>query len=453
MNYDEAVAYIESLSPTLVKPGLERFALFMQESASLQDHCPSLHIAGTNGKGSVVSILAETLKQAGLKTGRYIGPHLIAINERFQINGSEISDNELAELCSELRTASEAFALRHPEHGLITWFEIITAIAFFYFARNNTQASVFEVGLGGRFDATNVLSKPVATAIVSIGLDHTHLLGPGLADIAREKAGIMKAGVPLVTACSGVALDAIIDEAAAKSVPVICVDAKTNLRSATGSESEKRIVAQLQKRFAELAIAEAVAGQCGYQRNNAAVAAAVLGIWEESYGKSCLDKFASALSSYFWPGRLQYFPQPDLLLDGAHNEDGARALRQSLDELFPTKKRAFVLCFYKSKHFHEILSALLRPGDRVFASQTTGRRPVVAGSEIVSTARALEAEAEEFPSLEEAFKAALELDSEQFIRIGCGSFAAVAAGIKFIGYDNTVDSQKGSCNLWQPARA
>ena len=453
MNYDEAVAYIESLSPTLVKPGLERFALFMQEFAELQDQCPSLHIAGTNGKGSVVSMLAETLRLAGFKTGRYIGPHLISINERFQINGTEISNSELAALCSELRTASEAFAQQHPEHGALTWFEIITAIAFFYFARNKAEASVFEVGLGGRFDATNVLSKPIVTAIVSIGLDHTHLLGPGLADIAREKAGIMKPEVPLVTACSGVALDAIIEEAAAKAVPVICIDAKTNLRSGTGSKSENRIVAYLQKRFADLSIAEAVAGQRGYQRNNAAVAAAVLGIWEEACGKSCLDKFAAALSSYFWPGRLQYFPQEDLLLDGAHNEDGARALRQSLDELFPTKERAFVLCFYKSKHSDEILAALLRPGDRVFASQTTGRRPVVAGSEIVSTARALGATAEEFSSLEEAFKAALELNPQQFLRIGCGSFAAVAAGIKFIGYDNTVDSQKGSSNLWQPAGA
>ncbi|MBX9724156.1 MAG: hypothetical protein K2X81_22300, partial [Candidatus Obscuribacterales bacterium] len=201
MNYEEAIEYIESLMPTVLKPGLERFQLFMNENASLQDQVQSVHVAGTNGKGSVLSILAETLKESGLKTGRYTGPHLLAYNERIAINDCMISDSDFAALMSELRAKSEDFGKRHPQHGILSWFELLTAMAFFYFAKNKTQAATYEVGLGGRWDATNVLAAPIATAIVSISLDHTHILGSTESQIAAEKAGIIKTGVPLVTAC------------------------------------------------------------------------------------------------------------------------------------------------------------------------------------------------------------------------------------------------------------
>jgi dihydrofolate synthase / folylpolyglutamate synthase len=453
MNFQEAVNYIESLTPTLVRPGLERFALFMSEQGQLQDRCSSLHVAGTNGKGSTVSMLAHTLNTAGLKAGKYTGPHLFSFCERYEVQGKQISALDFSEICSRLKEQSEDFGVRHPQLGPLTWFEILTAIAFVYFEKANTEVSVFEVGLGGRFDATNVLTRPLSTAIVTVGLDHMHLLGQDKKDIAAEKAGIIKEGVPVVTACRNEALDIIRREALKKNAPVICTDAGSRISCGTGSNQERTLLEALKKRFAGLKVplARTLARQPGYQRVNAAVAAATLGLFELASGRQCLDGFDEALSSYFWPGRLQYFQRYGLILDGAHNTDGARALRASLDELFPSKACCFVLCFYQSKQFKEFMAALLRPGDLVFASQTTGRRPVVPSCEIVMTARSLACQAQSFEILDEAFKASSQLDRQTFIQVGCGSFASVVAGLKYLGYDNTEDSQSDSTNLWQPA--
>ncbi len=446
MNYEEAIEYIESLMPTVLKPGLERFQLFMKEHACLQDQVQSIHVAGTNGKGSVISILAETLKEAGLKTGRYTGPHLLSYNERIAVNDKIISNDEFAALVSDLKEKSEDFGKRHSQHGILSWFELLTAMAFFHFSQSKVEAATYEVGLGGRWDATNVLSAPIASAIVSISLDHTHILGATESQIAAEKAGIIKSAVPLITACKGIALATIVAQAKEKNAAVIVVDENCNLSCGSGNPREFQYVDALKKRFesTSIPITNSIMKKHGYQRANACVAAAILGIWEIETGKPCLEHFDKSLSAFFWPGRLQYFEQHNLLLDGAHNQAGAKALKESLDELFPNKSRCFVLSFYRSKEFKEILSAILRPGDLVFASQSPGTRPVVPSEEIVMSAIELGAEAKAFPSLEEALKAALAQTNGSFIRIACGSFATVKAALKFMSYKTPEDSRRDS---------
>src|SRR6185369_3255745 len=154
MNYLQTLAYIESLSPTLERPSLKRIQLFMEEQGQPQDTFPSLHVAGTNGKGSTVAILDNVLRAAQLKVGRFTGPHLLRWNERFHLNGMPIEDERFAQLASRLREKSEDFGRRHEDLGPLTWFEFLTAIAFFFFAEEKVDIGVFEVGLGGRFDAT-----------------------------------------------------------------------------------------------------------------------------------------------------------------------------------------------------------------------------------------------------------------------------------------------------------
>jgi dihydrofolate synthase/folylpolyglutamate synthase len=446
MNYEEAVEFIESLSPTQVRPGLERFDLFMKEGGSLQDNIPCVHIAGTNGKGSVSTIIAETLYLAGVKTGKYTGPHLFAFNERYDINHKKINNADFARLCTDIKNKSDAFAQRHPEHGTLTWFEIITAIAFYYFAEQGLDATVLEVGLGGRFDATSVVSAPIATAIVTVGLDHQHILGNTIEEIAAEKAGIIKDGVPLVTACTGTALDTILHEAKSKSVPVIRVDAEGQVSAANDNAAD--CAKAIEERFAldSGAITSAIQAEKSYQRLNASVAAAVLALWEIQTKQNCLVHFKKALSSYFWPGRLQYFEKQKLLLDGAHNADGARALRKTIERLFPEQSRCFILSFYKSKQFEEIMSILLRPEDRVFASQTAGRRAVVSKDEIARKAAEMGCRTEVFEDLNSAFLAAAK-EGVQYLKIGCGSFATVSAGLKYLAYKSVEDSQLDSRNL------
>lgn len=449
MDYKQSVAYIESLMPTITRPGLERFQDFMQEHANLQNKVASLHVAGTNGKGSVASMLAETLNLSGLKTGKYTGPHLIHYNERFELAGSCIDSDEFARICSLLRAESEAFAVSRPEHGALTWYELLTAIAFFYFFENAAQANVIEVGLGGQYDASNVLSLPQCTAITNVSLDHTHILGDTVSKIAFEKAGIIKPGVPVVTAAEGEALEQIIERARLLQAPGFWIKPDLTVENLNCARNESRILDYINSRLWEpsLQIQEVVFRQKGFQRMNALLAAVVLAIFEQKQNHECLSSFSKALNTYFWPGRLQHIKKHNLVLDGAHNPSGAAALEAVLCRCFPGLKRNYLLAFYKSKEFKQILPLLLRKGDRVVCSQAEGRRAVVPASEIAELASQLGCEAELSPDLASGFARAQALTRANEILICTGSFAVVAAALKALGYQSVYDSKNDSERL------
>lgn len=478
MDYTEACAYLESLMPTPSIAGLERFRAFENNYGNPQDSYPSIHVAGSNGKGSVVAILDECLNSAGIATGRYTGPHLMNWTERIQFQGEEIKREQFADLLSAIKKDSESFAESNLEHGLLSWFELLTDLAFRFFALNKAEIGVFEVGLGGRWDATNVLASPLVCGIVTISRDHTHILGDTIEQIATEKAQIIKPGVPVITGATGAALDVIRARAIEQGAALICVDPDKlsiarDLRKSDGNdvnlgaeiinciypggstEQEEEIVKVIHARLRELSpdFQSTVGSQPGYLRMNSVIAAAILAVYERSTGRECLNSFHQALSKFFWPGRLQYFPERKLLLDGAHNEAGATALRSSLDELFPSKQRIFVLSFYKSKQFEKIIALLIRPGDIVLASQTEGRRAVIEAEDIVKTCAEKGADCAAFSNLQEAFKAAeTRLDSAS-ICIGTGSFVTVAEGLSFMGYKTVNESRGASRTLFPAARA
>lgn len=224
MNYLESIAYLDGLAPTLEKPTLDRIAAFFEEYGNPQNCLPCFHVGGTNGKGSTVAILASVLQKCGLSVGRFTGPHLLRWNERFQINEVPIPDFQFAQYATRLKSMSEEFACRHPELGPLTWFEFITAIACQYFAEQKVDVAVIEVGLGGRFDATNVIANVLASVITNVDLDHTHILGETVDKIALEKAGIIKAGIPVVTAVGGTALRVIADRAWHAGAPLFVAE-------------------------------------------------------------------------------------------------------------------------------------------------------------------------------------------------------------------------------------
>src|SRR4030095_5740507 len=180
----------------------------------------SIHVAGTNGKGSTVAMLDAVLRGAGMRVGRFTGPHLLRWNERFHVDGQPITDAQFADLATRTRLLSEDFGSRHPQFGALTWFEFLTVMAFFLFAEAGVEVAVFEVGLGGRWDATNVLSSPLAVAITNVDLDHTQILGDTVRAIAAEKSGIIKPGVPVVTAAVGEALEVVASTAFRKRAPL-----------------------------------------------------------------------------------------------------------------------------------------------------------------------------------------------------------------------------------------
>ncbi|MBI2810864.1 MAG: hypothetical protein HYX67_08565 [Candidatus Melainabacteria bacterium] len=209
MDYSECLSYIESLSPTLEKPSLTRIAAFMACHGNWQNQYDVIHVAGTNGKGSTVALVDSIARASDLKVGRFTGPHLLRWNERFHVDGKPISDVEFARIGTYIRQLSQEFGRDNPEIGPLTWFEFLTSIAFYWFAECNVDLAVVEVGLGGRFDATNIVEKVLVSVITNIDLDHTHILGNSVEEIAFEKSGIIKAGVPVISGAVGAALDVI----------------------------------------------------------------------------------------------------------------------------------------------------------------------------------------------------------------------------------------------------
>ena len=171
MNYKEAVAYLESFPPMKEKPSLQRIKLFFEESGDPQNSIDTIHVGGTNGKGSTALTVEALIRALGLKTGRFTGPHMFTWRERIAINGETISEADFGRLAGEIKILSEQFGAKHPELGVLSWFEVLTAMAFFKFKEENIDVAVMEVGLGGRFDATNVIREPAVSVITPIALE------------------------------------------------------------------------------------------------------------------------------------------------------------------------------------------------------------------------------------------------------------------------------------------
>ena len=209
-DYEQAVAWIHSIGRFGMKPGLERISALLERFGNPQERLHFVHIGGTNGKGSTAAALASILQAAGYRVGLFTSPYFLSFTDRMVINGADIDGAELAELVAEVRPVVEAIS-KDPERGHATQFEVVTALAMLFFERRQVDLVVLEVGLGGRLDATNVVT-PLLSVITNVTLDHTAVLGDTISAIAAEKAGIIKPAVPLVTATTDPAVLAVLQE-------------------------------------------------------------------------------------------------------------------------------------------------------------------------------------------------------------------------------------------------
>lgn len=304
-----------------IRPGLERITALLERLGRPQDRHPVVHVAGTNGKGSVCAILAAVLKAAGYRVGRYTSPHLVSYVERMSVDGRFIAE---AELESELQRVSALAGTLEASLGPVTEFELLTAAAFSWFARQPLDVLILEVGLGGRLDATNVIERPLMTAITRIARDHTALLGDTVEAIAREKAGILKAGVPLVTGAEGSALAEIAAIAEQLGAPLqLAAEAEWLSEGAHGDRI--RVAGEPY----DLGLLGA------YQAKNAALA---LGLVEGLRARGWTIEATAVregLAAARWSGRLDRWTAPDgqtYWFDGAHNLDGVEALATALGD-------------------------------------------------------------------------------------------------------------------------
>ena len=403
----------------------------LAQLGSPQNRFPSIHIAGTKGKGSVAAMCAASLRAAGLRVGLYTSPHLRDFRERIRVLTPDDSDG----LISEEGFVTHIDRLRPyiEQSPGITWFEIVTIIAFLHFADSNLDAAVVEVGLGGRLDATNVL-MPDVSVITSLSLDHTQLLGDTLSQIAFEKGGIIKPGVPVVSAPQKPeALDKLVEICAERNAPLTVVGRDWRYESVhkrVNQHDRRRLIVLNgpDSDFITAGTSFTVGLIGGHQVENAAVALAALEKVRGRFPSLDMAAMQAGLATVHWDGRLQVLQEgpnrPAVLLDSAHNDDSAARLVAALAEDFHYRRLILVFGAPADKNVAGMLSRLVPLADRVIV--TTANHPrSAAPEELADMVRAAGREAHITHSIPEATTAALDLAEPGDMILATGSIIVV----------------------------
>lgn len=419
MNYVESLSYLENLGKFGIQLGMERIEGLLRELGNPEQKIKTIHVTGTNGKGSVTSMITNILLAANLKVGKFTSPHLVRYNERICLNGEEISDEAFATTITAVKAAADSI-VKKGVCDQPTQFEILTAAAFLYFCLEKVDYAVIEVGMGGLWDSTNVIT-PVVSVITNVSLDHTDRCGDSVERIAMQKAGIIKEKVPLVTAAEGDnALGPIVTMAMFKEAPVYLYG-----KAFYGTEVESSMDGQKFTLHAGDFYASdyeiKLPGEHQIKNTSVAIVAAKL----VSKQDDRINELALHLgvANTLWPGRLERVSQkPDLILDGAHNPDGAKALRSALDKYYPDQKVHFVFGMMGDKDMSGVIKTLIHNDDVVYTVRADGGSRA---AEAAALAELVGANAIPVNSLAEAYhKAAAEAGKDGIICV-CGSLYLV----------------------------
>jgi dihydrofolate synthase/folylpolyglutamate synthase len=407
MTYQETLSHIYALGRFGMKPGLTRITRLLGALGNPQDSFACVHVVGTNGKGSTASILSSILSAGGHRTGLFTSPHLISFTERIRTNGAEISEEAVARLAGRVMAAA-------PEGT--TFFEIITALAALHFAEAGVRLAVFEAGMGGRLDATNALNG-VLGVITPVSLDHTDYLGSRIAQIAVEKAGICKAGSPMVSARQHPEAARVIERQAQElACPLYrCGDAFD-----AGWQGER-----LWYRGLAVSLDGLSPGVSGhYQAGNTACALAAAELLSTAGFPLAPQALRDGVERASWPGRMEIFPgSPRLLLDGAHNPAGAAALAEALVEI-PRQRLLMVVGVMGDKELSGVLGPLLPLADTVFAVAPAIDRALPA-AQLASFCRSSGVRAHQAGSVARGIELAREAAGPDDLILICGSLFTV----------------------------
>ncbi|MFZ0882363.1 MAG: folylpolyglutamate synthase/dihydrofolate synthase family protein [Candidatus Acidiferrales bacterium] len=385
MTYDESVRALYSLGRELAAPqqarvqkfGLENISILAQELGDPQRAAPCAHVAGTNGKGSTAAMLESILRTADLRTGLYTSPHLERINERIRINGESISDEDFAAAWTRVHTAIESLIASGKLAAHPTFFECVTAMDFLAFAQHTVDFAVYEVGLGGRLDATNIVVPEVAV-LTPIDFDHENFLGHSIAEIAAEKAGIIKLGAWVVSASERLEARAVIAKRCAEmDARLVELDATAHLEEIQDQEGIYRATAVLTHSRKKLTLSPALPGR--FQLRNALTAAIAARLLAERGFPINDEGIERGIASAKWPGRLERLgTHPDTYLDGAHNPSGARELLKFWNENYADRRIFLVYGAMRDKAVDEIAGLLFPHADTVILTEPRQPRAVSA---------------------------------------------------------------------------
>jgi dihydrofolate synthase/folylpolyglutamate synthase len=407
-----------------LKPGLEGTRALLAGLGHPESRFAAVHVAGTNGKGSVCALVERVLRAAGLRTGLYTSPHLVDFRERIRVNGRWADEATLANGLDAIEA--------QPDAGTRTFFEVATALAFEHFAREQVEWAVVEVGLGGRLDSTNVLT-PAVCAITSIALDHAEVLGDSHAAIAAEKAGILKPGVPAVTGVEhDAAASTIARQAAQVGAPLLVARDLVDVRIVQQGAWGTRLAVECEP-WGRFQLQLRLIGQ--HQRDNARIALAVLAQLTRAGVRLPIETLREGFAQARWPGRLEACPsEPRLWWDGAHNVEGMRRMCAAWTESlhFPPPA-AIVFSAGQDKDARAMLARLrsLAPDAELYVTRTRNERARTA-EDLGAIANAFPGTTLQATSVEDAVSSALSAHTKGHVLL-CGSLFAVGEAMAAFG--------------------
>jgi len=390
--------------------GLENTLKLAALAGNPQEKLRFIHVAGTNGKGSTCAMLENIYRAAGLRTGLFTSPHLVSFRERIQVNRQLIPESDLVRLVEALRNANQ--------ESDATLFEFATVMALKFFAEQKCDLVIWETGLGGRLDATNIVT-PLASVITNIALDHQQWLGDTLEKIAAEKAGIIKPGIPVVTAINEPEAITVVEKIAReKNAPLITV-------AADGSPPPAK--------FTPLCRDAATLPLLGeHQKTNAALALATVEVLQKQIPVT-ENQIRAGLKQVDWPGRLQLVQKANgqnILLDGAHNPAGAMVLSEALEKHFPAGRRTLVLGILRDKNWREICAILAPLAAEIFTVPVASER-TANPSELAAACRVENPAAKVFAC--DSLKSALQKISAENFTVIAGSLYLVGEALEALG--------------------
>ncbi|MFQ5428487.1 MAG: bifunctional folylpolyglutamate synthase/dihydrofolate synthase [Thermodesulfobacteriota bacterium] len=398
--YKETIDYLYSLTGLGIRPGLQSIKGLLKLLGNPERNLPALHIAGTNGKGSTAAMIESVMREAGYSVGLYTSPHLTRFNERICIGGEFISDEDIVRIAA---VVMEARGRLKDEKALeATFFEVATAMALLYFREKKVDMAVMETGLGGRLDATNIV-RPLVSVITNVAMDHSAFLGSKVADIAAEKAGIIKENVPVVCGELGY------DSASVISSRAVEVAGKEPIR--LGHEFSCKVTTRGRFNYSGLktSIKGLEPGLSGaFQLKNGALALAALELLSESYPRINEEAMREGLRRVKWPGRFELLSEtPPVILDCAHNEAGAHALAGALREYFSLPlTMTLVTGISEDKDINGILARLLPLSRRVILTEA-GLSRAAPLTHLQKAAAAIRGDCEAEPTVNRAIVSAL----------------------------------------------
>ena len=415
MKYTEAVEYMESLSLYGIVPGLGNIRNLCEKLKDPQKDLKFVHIAGTNGKGSVLAYVSTILKAAGYKVGRYVSPTIFEYRERIQINNRSITKKALGEYVERMKGICEELVAEGKPHP--TPFEVETAMAFLYFKEQGCDIVVMETGMGGRQDATNIIENTLVSVLVSISMDHMQFLGKDLTAIATEKAGIIKPGCQVVTTLQVPEVMYVIEKQAEEyQVPVTVV----------GEENVRKIRYGLEKQRFDYGswknLEITLAGK--HQIGNAVLAIEVVRALQQKGYEITEKALRAGLKETQWPGRFTLLAKkPYFVVDGAHNEDAAKKLAESIEFYFTNKRIIYIMGILRDKEYEKIIDLTHGYADQILTVATPNQARTLSSYELATEVAKVHQNVTAVDSLEEAVEIAYLLAGKEDVIIAFGSLS------------------------------